>query len=81
MLAPALRLDMALYSTSMTYDLAPPIVTLPIVALPIVAFFTFQVSSSTFLCYILATVSVFSVSSSVEAKVRHSSVFRRLEMM
>jgi len=37
MLTPALRLDMALYSTSMAYDLALPIITLPIVALPIVA--------------------------------------------
>ena len=33
MLTPALRLDMALYSTSMAYDLALPIVALPIVTL------------------------------------------------
>jgi len=31
MLAPALRLDMALYSTSMSYGLALPIVALPVV--------------------------------------------------
>ena len=41
MLTPALRLDMALDSTSMAYDLA----------LPIVALSTFRVSSSTFLRY------------------------------
>jgi len=51
MLAPALRLDMALYSTSMAYDLALPIVARPIVALPIVALSTFRVSSSTVLRY------------------------------
>ena len=33
MLTPALRLDMALYSTSIAYDLAPPIVALPVVSL------------------------------------------------
>jgi len=37
MLAPALHLDMALYSTSMAYDLALPIIALPIVALSILS--------------------------------------------
>jgi hypothetical protein len=46
MLTPALRLDMARYFTSMAYYLAHPIV-----ALPLVAFFTIEVSSSTFLRY------------------------------
>jgi hypothetical protein len=46
MLTPALRLDMAFETTSMAYDLALPIVTLPIVTLV-----TLQVSSSTFLRY------------------------------
>ena len=44
MLTPALRLDMALYSTSMAYDLA-----LPIVALPIVTHLTLRTSSPIFL--------------------------------
>jgi len=48
MLAPALRLDIALYSTFMAYDLAVPIFALPIVAIPVVAI---PVSSSTFLRY------------------------------
>ena len=51
MLAPALRLDMALYSASMAYDLALPVVALPIVAFPIVALSTFRVSFPTFLRY------------------------------
>jgi hypothetical protein len=42
MVTPALRLDMALYSTSIAYDLAQPIITL----------FTLQVCSSTLLRYI-----------------------------
>jgi len=48
MLAPALRLDMALYSTSMAYGLALPIVAIPVVALP---FVTLPISSPTFLRY------------------------------
>ena len=46
MLAPAVRLDMALDSTSMACHLA-----LPIVALPIIALSTFGVTSSPFLRY------------------------------
>ena len=46
MLNLALRLDMALYSTSLAYVLAPPIVTLPVIAI-----FTFRLSSSAFLHY------------------------------
>jgi len=50
MLAPALRLDMALYSTSMAYGLALPIVALPIVTLPVIALpvVALRVSSSIF---------------------------------
>jgi len=50
MLTPALRLDMALYSTSKAYDLALPTVALPIVAIPIVALpvVALPISSSTF---------------------------------
>jgi len=66
MLTPALPLDMALFSTSMAYDLALPIVpipivpirivalpivALPIVTLPIVALLTLRVSSWTFVRY------------------------------
>jgi hypothetical protein len=53
MLTPALRLDMALYSTSMADGLALPIVALPIVGLPVVAHavVALPVSSSTFLRY------------------------------
>jgi len=46
MLAPALHLDMVLYSTSMAYGQA-----LLIVALLIVALFILQVSSSVFVSY------------------------------
>jgi hypothetical protein len=56
MLASALRLYMAHYSTSMAYGLVLPIVALPIMALPIVALpfvalavVALRVSSSTFL--------------------------------
>jgi len=48
MLSPALRLDTALYSTSMAYDLSLPIVALPIIVLPVVAL---SISSPTCLHY------------------------------
>ena len=51
MVTPALRLDMALYSTSMAYDLALLIVALPIITLPMVALLTLRISSPTFLRY------------------------------
>jgi len=42
---------MALYSTSMAYDLPVPIVTLPIIAFPIVALLSLQIVSQTVLRY------------------------------
>jgi len=51
MLPPALRLEMALYSTSIAYDRPLPIVALAIIAFPIVALLSLQIMSQTILCY------------------------------